>query len=94
MATEGWTLTGNIFERDGERYLSLYEAKMVHQINHCFCDFADKLPGSKGTEMPEVPTSKLADPAYWNQPRYWAPESAVEERLQVAECRRGRLPMR
>ncbi|MGH9542805.1 MAG: Eco57I restriction-modification methylase domain-containing protein [Terriglobales bacterium] len=82
LAADGWTLTGNICERDGERYWPLYEAKMVHQFNHRFGDYADKLPGSKGTKLPDVPASKLADPAYRVQPRYWVPESAVEERLE------------
>ncbi|MGH3624129.1 MAG: Eco57I restriction-modification methylase domain-containing protein, partial [Sciscionella sp.] len=30
LEQDGWTLIGNIFERDGERMLPLYEAKMVH----------------------------------------------------------------
>ncbi|GGZ70957.1 hypothetical protein ACFOOM_03890 [Streptomyces echinoruber] len=34
LSAEGWTLNGNVFERDGERYLPLYEAKMLHHFDH------------------------------------------------------------
>jgi type I restriction-modification system DNA methylase subunit len=81
LRAEGWTLRGNIFERGAERYLPLYEAKMVHQFNHRFGDYADKRPESKGTALPEVPTARLADPAYCVQPRYWVSQGAVDERL-------------
>jgi type I restriction-modification system DNA methylase subunit len=81
LRAEGWTLRGNIFERGAERYLPLYEAKMVHQFNHRFGDYADKRPESKGTALPEVATARLADPAYCVQPRYWVSQGAVDERL-------------
>ena len=31
---DGWTLTGNVFVRDGKRMLPLYEAKMIHHFDH------------------------------------------------------------
>ena len=36
---DGWALVGNIFERGGERYLPLYEAKLIHQYDHRFATF-------------------------------------------------------
>ena len=36
---EGWLLRGNVFVRDGERYLPLYEAKLFHQYDHRFATF-------------------------------------------------------
>ena len=30
--TEGWRLEGNIFRKDSEEYLPLYEGKMIHRI--------------------------------------------------------------
>ena len=39
LEDEGWELNGNVFLRDGERYLPLYEAKMFHQYDHRFATF-------------------------------------------------------
>ncbi|HXH24979.1 MAG TPA: S24 family peptidase, partial [Vicinamibacterales bacterium] len=66
----------------GERYLPLYEAKMVHHFNHRFGDYADKQDGDEGTTLPDVPESRLADPEYVVLPRYWVSELDVNERLE------------
>lgn len=34
LESDGWTLEGNVFTRDGDRYLPLYEAKMLHHFDH------------------------------------------------------------
>lgn len=34
LNVEGWYLSGNVFYRGDERYLPLYEAKMMHQYGH------------------------------------------------------------
>src|SRR5690606_31754447 len=34
LEAEGWQLEGNVFVRGDERYLPLYEAKMLHQFDH------------------------------------------------------------
>ena len=34
LESDGWTLTGNIFVRGGQRMLPLYEAKMIHHFDH------------------------------------------------------------
>ena len=39
LANDGWELTANIFVRDDERYLPLYEAKLFHQYDHRFATF-------------------------------------------------------
>jgi len=67
--------------RGDECYLPLYEAKMVHQFDHRFGDYADQPPGSASTQLPEVPLERLADPNYVVLPRYWVPEVEVEARL-------------
>jgi len=36
LNVKGWYLRGNVFYRGDERYLPLYEAKMVHQYDHRF----------------------------------------------------------
>lgn len=82
LEAQGWTLEGNIFRKGEERYLPLYEAKMVHHFDHRYGDYADKPEGSENTSLPEVPPSRLADPSYAPLPRYWVPDVEVEDRLR------------
>ncbi len=81
LEAEGFRLEDNVFVAGGERYLPLYEAKMVHQFDHRFGDYAMQPPGSKDTQLPEVPLERLADPEYRVLPRYWVPETEVHARL-------------
>ena len=71
LEAEGFTLRGNHFFRGEEEYVPLYEAKMMHQYNHRFGDYAMKAPGSQDTELPRIPPERLADPNYVVMPRYW-----------------------
>lgn len=77
----GWQLRGNAFVRQHERYLPLYEAKMINQYNHRYGDYALKAGGGAGTALPEVPASSLSDADYQPLSRYWVAETQVEERL-------------
>jgi hypothetical protein len=71
--------------------LPLYEAKMIHQFNHRFGDYRDHPPGSKNTQLPDVPPERLADPNYQVLPRYWVPAEVVEARLAAKGWDRGWL---
>jgi methylase of polypeptide subunit release factors len=83
LEADGWTLAGgNVYSKDGERFLPLYEAKMVHHFNHRYGDYADKPEDSESTALPDVPDSRLADPRYAPLPRYWVPQAEVEERIR------------
>lgn len=82
MESDGWTLRGNVFERGGERYVPLYEAKMVHHFTHRFGDYADRDVDDEGTALPDVPESRLIRRDYVVRPKYWVPDSAVDERLE------------
>ncbi len=81
LEAEGFRLEGNVFVRGSERYLPLYEAKMVHQFDHRFGDDRMRPPGSKATQLPDVPLELLQDPDYRVLPRYWVAEREVEARL-------------
>jgi hypothetical protein len=81
MLAGEFTLTGNIFSRGVERYLPLYEAKMVHQFDHRFGDYAFREADYEGTALPQVPLERLQNSDYAIQPRYWIPEKDVRERL-------------
>ena len=75
-------------EGPGPGRVPLYEAKLVHQFDHRFGDYADRLSGSESTALPEVSPERLSDAFFRPQPRYWMEASAVEERLT------GRWPYR
>lgn len=81
LEAQGFRLEGNVFVRGDERYLPLYEAKMVHQFDHRFGDYADQPAGSESTQLPDVALDRLLDPDYQVLPRYWVAERDVEERL-------------
>ncbi|QFG03958.1 Eco57I restriction-modification methylase domain-containing protein [Tepidiforma bonchosmolovskayae] len=71
----GFRLHGNIFVRGDERYLPLYEAKMVHQFDHRWSTYNH----SGATE--DVPDTAKSDPGCTVLPRYWVREREVEDRL-------------
>ena len=77
LEEKGFELQGNHFVKGGERYLPLYEAKMMHHFNHRFGDYADLPEGSDSTQLPEVPLARLRDPYYEPLPRYWVKD--IEE---------------
>jgi hypothetical protein len=74
LEADGWRLEGNVFQRGGQRYVPLYEAKMVDPFNHRAAAYA-------GDKVQDVRVEMLADPAFVVLPRYWVPEKEVESRL-------------
>ena len=52
LEDEGWELHRNVFSRDGERYIPLYEAKLFHQYDHRFATFDDVSNEDIREEMP------------------------------------------
>jgi Eco57I restriction-modification methylase len=79
LTEEGWSLDANVFKREGDRcrYLPLYEAKMMHQFQHRYGDYSMQPAGSLDTELPRIPSVRLADANYVVQPRYWVAEWEV-----------------
>ena len=74
---EGASLAGNRWRRGEQRWLPLYEAKMVHHFNHRWGDYAMKSSGSGGNALPDILPSVLDDPDYEVQPRYWVAEPVI-----------------
>ncbi|MEV4952468.1 Eco57I restriction-modification methylase domain-containing protein [Paenarthrobacter nitroguajacolicus] len=77
LETGGWTLCGNVFERnnDGrlERMLPLYEAKMIHQFDHRWATYDD-------SGVRDVTVQERQDPSFACIPRYWVAQSEVDSR--------------
>jgi hypothetical protein len=81
LLEDGLRLSGNIFSKDDERYLPLYEAKMLHHFTHRYGDYDDKPEDSQNTSLPDVPVERLQNPSYVVQPRYWVPSWEVVQKI-------------
>jgi hypothetical protein len=76
LAADGWQLNRNIFTRDGELYLPLYEAKMIHQFDHRWATYE-----KNGDASQNVTDNEKHDHAYEPLPRYWVEKGLVQEQL-------------
>lgn len=74
LEADGWSLNGNMFVRDGEQRVPLYEAKMVHHFNHRWATYDDSVV--RDTTAPE-----RSDPRYQVLPRYWVDPQQVNTKL-------------
>ncbi|WP_298347572.1 DNA methyltransferase [Ferrimicrobium sp.] len=74
----GFTLSGSDFVNGtGERYLPLYEGKLIHHFDHRFATFE----GVVGDKPIEADNSLKTDPKWAILPRYWVSEAEVKEKL-------------
>jgi hypothetical protein len=82
LLADGWDLDGNVFGRDGQRLLPLYEAKMIHHFDHRFStyDGATQEQLNKGT-LPHLSPAAHDDARVMPKPRYWVDEANVNRRL-------------
>jgi hypothetical protein len=62
---------------EGNVWVPLYEAKMVHHYDHRWATFE-----TDGTTSRDVTEREKKDPLYEPLPRYWVPEDEVESRLK------------
>lgn len=90
LKKEGFALEGNQFVRRKERFLPLYEAKMVYQYNHRHSDFSET-NGERAHILPSVSVEKLNNVTYMPLPFYWVPTVDVQQALKAKEWDRGWL---
>jgi hypothetical protein len=86
-------LDGGGIGHNTDRFVPLYEAKMIHHFNHRYGDFLNA-PEKEETDYREIPqadAATLADPNYEPTPRYWVPEREVRDRLAAKGWTRGWL---
>lgn len=89
LTAEGWLLDGNVFRRNGESQLPLYEAKLVHHFDHRFSTYEGQTEAQANQgKCPELTPIEHDDPIRVIQPRYWIPAAEVDRRL-VGEWERG-----
>jgi len=83
LEQDGFELDGNQFVRGTNRYVPLYEAKMIYQYNHRHGDFRDAREGERAHVLPSIPLDRLRDPCYLTLPYYWVPEDDVKTLLDA-----------
>src|SRR5690606_33780079 len=81
----GGELTGTTWTLpNGERWLPLYEAKMIHHFDHRWASY-----GEDGREANDLSEAEKADPSFRALPRYWV--EAREVYLRIADLPKGLL---
>ncbi len=80
LEAQGFRLQGNIFVKGNERYLPLYEAKMIWHYDHRFGSY-ERAGSCDSTSLPATRPDQYADPGYVPLPCYWVHESEVSARL-------------
>lgn len=71
---------------DGEIYVPLYEAKMVHQFDHRWAEYEED-----GKTTRDLTDADHADSNRTARPRYWVPRAEVEDRLAPRDWKHGWL---
>lgn len=74
LESQGWTLRGNIFQRDSDYYFPLYEGKMVHHYDHRWATY-------RNLDICDVLVTQKIDPCFVVLPRYWVPKPEVAAKL-------------
>ena len=76
LESDGWTLDGNVFHRNGQQMLPLYEAKMIHLFDARWATY-----DSGQTREPNLAERRA--PSFSVMPHYWVPLSNVRDRLSA-----------
>lgn len=89
LEKDAWELEGNIFRKDNEEYLPMYEGRLGHQFNHRFAS-------QPNGELHELAVVEVSDPARFVEPQYWVHNQDVDEHLSrhKTNCRTALLGFR
>lgn len=84
LEADSYRREGNISVSPYDRYLPLYEAKMLHQFDHRWATYAERenrRREEREHEAHDVTIEEKRDPAFVVQPRYWVREEVVESTI-------------
>ena len=85
LASAGWRLEADRFEKDEIVVLPLYEAKMFHHFDHRFGTYEGQSEAQANQgKLPELDHVAHADPGRVTLSRYWVLEGEVAARLDDA----------
>lgn len=74
LSATGAELVGSVWHgQDGNHFVPLYEAKMVHQFDHRWATYEDN-----GMDSRDVSRAEKEDQSYEPLPRYWVHEEEVD----------------
>jgi len=83
LEAEGLILEGNIFHKDNEVYLPLYEGKMIWHFDHRFGTYEGQTQAQANQgKLPELNSQQHADPSLLSIPQYWIYESQMPKIIQ------------
>lgn len=74
------------WENGTERFVPLYEAKMIHQFDHRWAGY-----DAAGENSADASGAKKSDPAWEPRPRYWVPDRVVTSSLDALGWHRSWL---
>ena len=73
-----WLGENNVYTKGTEKYLPLYEGKMIHQYDHRYANAVETETQTKSAQASELIEDKeKADPNTEAEPRYWVPRDSV-----------------
>ena len=79
LKADGYKLEGDVFVGPDERYLPLYEAKMLHHFDHRHSTYEGATQSQLNVGiLPKPSVEQKRDPNFVVQPRYWVREDVVE----------------
>ena len=82
LASAGWRLEADRFEKDEMVMLPLYEAKMLHHFDHRFGTYEGQTEAQANQgKLPELDDVAHSNPGRATLPRYWVHEEKVAVRL-------------
>ena len=70
LLEKGFKLEGNVFVKGEEKWLPLYEAKMIHKYNHRF-GTNEGIVERKNTQLPSIQINDLCNSDNYAMPWYW-----------------------
>ncbi|MEN9640858.1 MAG: hypothetical protein RIR77_47 [Planctomycetota bacterium] len=84
LEKDGWRLRGNVFERGADKYLPLYEAKMVDFFDHRAASVVLSATAQIRQGQPEaISAAEHSDATKVPFPRSWVAATEVEMRLRI-----------
>jgi hypothetical protein len=84
LEAAGLLLRGNEFANPQQRWLPLYEAKMIDIFDYRHGSYAGSLIGERPHMLPEASVEQKSNPCYVPEPCYWVSEEEVSDRLRRA----------
>ncbi|GHO76990.1 hypothetical protein KSD_47610 [Ktedonobacter sp. SOSP1-85] len=83
LKAEGWLLQGNVFYKEKEKFLPLYEGKMIRHFDNRYGTYEGQTQAqaNKGN-LPQLTAQQHANPWALTIPKYWVHHSTLPDYMQ------------